>query len=75
MSASAPVTPQEEATYVAHLEEVQAALEKTANYLYKSENSELVESKPERLLLEVGAYATYFGALNLMSVSDLMTTL
>jgi hypothetical protein len=70
MSASAPPTPQEKATYVAHLEEVLAALEKTANYLYKSENSGLVESKPERLLLEVGAYATYFGALNLMSVSE-----
>jgi hypothetical protein len=70
MSASAPATPQEGATYVAHLEEVLAALEKTANYLYKSENSGLVESKPERLLLEVGAYATYFGALNLMSVSE-----
>ncbi len=70
MSDSAPLTPQEEATHIAHLEEVQAALDKTANYLYNSENSGLVESKPERLLLEVGAYATYFGALNLMSASE-----
>tara|TARA_Y100000768_G_scaffold215913_1_gene162739 strand:+ start:6613 stop:8079 length:1467 start_codon:yes stop_codon:yes gene_type:complete len=71
MSDSAPPTPQVRTfPHIAHLEEVQAALERTANYLYKSENSWMVESKPERLLLEVGAYATYFGALDLMSVSE-----